>query len=293
MRGQGDTLGRLSWIAGRQHGRVSRRQLLDAGVDHRQIDRWVATRRLLPVHRGVYAVGHRAPSALGDYMAAVLAAGRGAVLSHRSAAWVLGLTAGTSPPPEVTVPTTADRGRPGIVIHRVKRLHALDRALLGRLPITPVPRILVDLAPAAGEEELIRLCHQAWVRHRVSAPEVEACATRSARKPGLAKLRSALGADVTLSELESAFVALLARNGLPLPRTNIDHHGDKVDCHWPERGLTVELVSYRYHGTRRAFEQDVARRRRSRHLAFSYGDVTERGRSTTAELRPLLSCPGV
>lgn len=82
MEGQGDTLGRLAWIAGRQHGRVSRRQLLDAGVDHHQIDRWVADRRLLSVHRGVYAVGHRAPSALGDYMAAVLAAGRGAVLSH-------------------------------------------------------------------------------------------------------------------------------------------------------------------------------------------------------------------
>ena len=203
MRGQGDTLARLAWIAGRQHGRVARRQLLDAGVDHRQIDRWVADRRLLSVHRGVYAVGHRAPSALADYMAAVLAAGRGAVLSHRSAAWVLGLIAGRSPQPEVTVPTTADRGRPGIVI-----------------------------------------------------------------QPGLPKLRDALGADVRLSKLEDAFVVLLARNGLPLPRTNIDRHGDKVDCHWPERGLTVELVSYRYHGTRRAFEQDVARRRRSGHLAF-------------------------
>lgn len=205
---------------------------------------------------------------------------------------MLGLIAGTSPPPEVTVPTTADRGRPGIVIHRVKQLHVLDTALLDQLPITPVPRILVDLAASAGPDELSRLCHQAWVWHGVSAPEVEACAARAPCKPGLAELRDALRADVTLSKLEDAFVALLSRNSLPLPRTNIDHHGHKVDCHWPKRGLTVELVSYRYHGTRRAFEQDVARRRRSRHLAFSYGDVTERGRSTIAELRPLLLSAG-
>lgn len=203
------------------------------------------------------------------------------------------MIAGTSPPPEVTIPTTADRGRPGIVIHRVKRLHVLDTAMLDQLPITPVPRILVDLAPTAGEDELSRLCHQAWVRHRVCEREVEACAARAPHKPGLPKLRDALGADVRLSKLEDAFVDLLSHNGMPLPRTNIDRHGDKLDCHWPERGLTVELVSYRYHGTRRAFEQDVARRRRSGHLAFSYGDVLERGLATIAELRPLLASVGV
>ena len=75
---------------------------------------------------------------------------------------------------------------------------------------------------------------------------------------------------------------------MPLPRTNIARDGDRVDCHWPALDLTVELHSFRYHATRHGFEQDVARRRRSAHLAFSYGDVFERRAATIAELRELL-----
>jgi hypothetical protein len=70
-----------------------------------------------------------------------------------------------------------------------------------------------------------------------------------------------------------------------LPRTNVDHRGDKVDCRWPHHDLTVELLSYRFHATRRAFEADVARRRRSNHLAYTYGDVFDRAAATAAELR--------
>ena len=83
-------------------------------------------------------------------------------------------------------------------------------------------------------------------------------------------------------------MALLRKHDLPLPRTNIDHHGDKVDCHWPDLELTIELVSFRYHATRDAFENDVARRRRSNHVAYSYGDVFERPRQTIADLKPRL-----
>ena len=106
--------------------------------------------------------------------------------------------------------------------------------------------------------------------------------------PGLVasarELRRAMGADITLSMLEDGFLALLDADGLPRPRTNIDRRGDKVDCHWPQLDLTVELVTYRFHATRRAFETDVARRRRSSHLAYTYGDVFERGPTTAAEL---------
>ncbi|HEY1539223.1 MAG TPA: hypothetical protein VGF63_07485 [Solirubrobacteraceae bacterium] len=89
---------------------------------------------------------------------------------------------------------------------------------------------------------------------------------------------------MTLSMLEDGFLALLRDNGLPAPRTNVDRHGDRVDCHWPQLGLTVELLSFRYHGSRAAFERDVARRRRSEHLAFTYGDVFERAAPTVVEL---------
>ncbi len=103
------------------------------------------------------------------------------------------------------------------------------------------------------------------------------------------KLRTALGSDVTLSFLEDAFLGLLTAHELPLPRTNIDHHEDKVDCRWPQLDLTIELLSYRFHGSRQAFENDVARRRRSNHLAYTYGDVVDRRARTAAELRPLLT----
>lgn len=120
------------------------------------------------------------------------------------------------------------------------------------------------------------------------APSTSRPASRYPRKPGIAKLRAALGADVTLSELERAFLRLLAAHGLPRPRTNVEVAGDKVDCHWPELGLTIELLSYRYHPTRHAFETDVARRRRSHHIAYTWGDVTERAARTAAEVAQLL-----
>ncbi len=89
--------------------------------------------------------------------------------------------------------------------------------------------------------------------------------------------------------LEDQFLTVIDDHHLPRPRTNVDHHGDKVDCHWPEHNLTVELLSYRFHGTRTAFEADIARRRRSNHLAYTYGDIFERPADTAAELAPLLA----
>ncbi|MGH2897592.1 MAG: hypothetical protein ACRDMZ_02885, partial [Solirubrobacteraceae bacterium] len=154
-----------------------------------------------------------------------------------------------------------------------------------------VPRVLLDLAPRTAPDELGRLCHEAWVRHRTTPPMVERCIARNPRKHGIGRLRTAISADVLLSELEAAFVRLLGRHGLPLPRTNIDHGCDKVDCHWPDLGLTIELLSYTFHATRQAFERDVARRRRCAHVAYTYGDVFERGVATIADLRPRLRRP--
>jgi predicted transcriptional regulator of viral defense system len=285
MRPNFDTTTRM---ATRQHGRVAWCQLVAAGIDPEQIKRWLGDGRLQRVHDGVYAVGHVAPSTDGDYMAAVLACGPGAVLSHRAAAHKLRLLPGRAPPPEVTVPTTAGRRRPGIVVHRVKTLHPLDASTLDRIPIATVPRVLLDLAPSTSAAGLARACHEAWVRHGTGAGEFAACLARNPKKKSAAKLRRALGADVTLSQLEDGFLTLLRTHTLPLPRTNVDHHGDKVDCHWPDHDLTVELLSYRFHATRRAFEADVARRRRSNHLAYTYGDVFDRAAATAAELRPRL-----
>jgi hypothetical protein len=286
MRPSADTVAR---IAAGQYGRITIGQLTVAGVDQDRVKRWVGDGRLRREHVGVYTLGHPDRSARGVYMSAVLAAGGGAVLSHRAAAYLLTLLRGAPPPPEVSVPTTAGRTRPGVVIHRVKSLPSLDVSTFDGIPIITVPRTLLDLAPSTAPEQLARLGHEAWIHHRTTPELIEACVARNPRKPGAAKLRRALSADVTLSELETRFLKLLRAHGLATPRTNIDHHGDKVDCHWPRHGLTIELLSYRWHASRHAFEADVARRRRSNHVAYTYGDVFERGYGTAAEVGALLA----
>ena len=275
-------------LARRQHGRVARRQLLAAGIGDDRVDGWIADGRLHCVHRGVLAVGHTAPSVDADYMAAVLAGPSGTVLSHRAAAYKLRLISGPPPIAEITVPTRAGLRRPGIVIHRGDPPHELDVATFDAIPITIVPRVLIDMAPSTSPQELARLCHEAWIKHRTKPEQIERCIARNPAKHGIGKLRRALGTDVTLSFLEDAFLRLLTAHGLPLPRTNVDHNHDKVDCHWPRLDLTVELLSYRFHASRQAFENDVARRRRSSHVAYTYGDVVERPHATIADLRPRL-----
>ncbi|MEY2514231.1 MAG: hypothetical protein QOJ89_1589 [bacterium] len=280
----------VAQIAADQHGLVTVADLRAAGVDKRCAYRWRSEGRLHRVHVGVYAVGHRAPSMLGDYAAAVLAGGTGARLSHAPCSHLLKLERGrgSPPPPEVTVPTTAHRRRPGVVIHRVREIAWQDCAAVHGIAIMSVPRTLLDLAPRLTPEQLAEACHEAWVHHRTRPHHVEACIARNPHKPAAKKLLAAMVADVTLSELERGCLKLLRAHALPLPRTNIDHAGDKVDCHWPQFGLTVELLSYRFHGSRAAFERDVARRRRSNHVAYTYGDVFERPGQTVADLRTRL-----
>lgn len=280
-----DTIGR---IASRQHGRISHAQLVAAGVGRDRIKRWCAGGLLRRVHLGVYAYGHTAPSLHADLMAAVLACGAGAVVSHASAGHALGILPARPPWPEVTAPTTAGRRRPRIRVHRVRAIDPRDVTTHAGVPMTIVPRVLLDVAPRLAPAVLTRACHEAWVRHGTTPAHVRACIDRNRTKKGAGKLLRALGADVTLSVLEDGFLALLQRHGVPRPRTNIDRNGDKVDCHWPRHGLTVELLGYRFHASRHAFEADVARRRRSSHIAYTYGDVFERGDRTAAEIAALL-----
>ncbi len=279
---------RVARIAARQHGRITHEQLLAAGVDRDHVTRWVADGRLRREHKGVYALGHPSREPKAVYTSAVLASGSDVALSHMPVGHLLKVFRGAPPPPEVTTSAASGRKRPGIRIHR-SALHPLDIADFEGIRITTLPRMLLDLAPRLTPEQLARACHEAWVRQGTAPDMVEACIARNPRKPGITKLRRALLADVTLSVLEDAFVALLASYRLPPARTNIDVRGDKVDCHWPDIGLTIELVSYRFHASRRAFEADVARRRRSNHIAFSYGDIVERPAQTANELWRLLT----
>ena len=150
------------------HGVVARRELLRAGISAKQIDRRLRAGALLAVFRGVYRVGHGAPSVEAHYLAAVKACGAGALLSGRAAAHLLGLLKGQAPPPEVTTPRR--RRIEGVRTRRARRQGTIWRGI----PVTIPAETLVDLAAAVDERELARACHEAGVRHHTTPKQVEA-----------------------------------------------------------------------------------------------------------------------
>jgi very-short-patch-repair endonuclease len=283
----------IARIAGRQRGVVEVGQLLAAGVSREEVKGRLRKGVLHRAHRGVYYVGHRAPSVEARYLAAVLACGREAVLNGRAAAFVYGLIRGAAPAPEVT--TLVKRRVSGVVTHRVRQLDRRDVTVYRAIPITTVPRTLLDLAGTLSLDDLALACHEAEVRHRTTAAMVAAALARRRNTPGAWKLREIFDGQVriTLSRLERDFLALLRSARLPLPRTNRPAGGRYVDCRWPEQRLTVELDSYRYHHTRHAWEQDRRREREARARGdefrrYTYGDVTDDQPLVLAELRGLL-----
>ena len=277
----------MARIAGRQHGVVSRRDLLQAGFSPSAIDQRVRDGRLLVEFRAVYRVGHRAPSVEARYLAAVKACGDGALLYGLAAAHLYSLIKGAPPAPEVSCRTKR-------TVRGVKTSRARVRGTRFRgIPVATVRAALAALAAELTVEELARACHEAGVRYRTTPRQVEAVLPRNA--PGAHNLRRVLRGDerVTLSELERRFLRLLRKAGLPLPETNRVAGGRRVDCRWPEHRLTVELLSYTYHGSRHAWEVDHRRareayRRGDEFRAYTYGDVFEDPGLMLAELQRLL-----
>ena len=299
MRWQGRTTQqRIEWVATERHGVASRRRLLEAGVSAGEIERRVRSGLLLVEYRGVYRVGHRAPSREARYAAAVEACGGGALLCGLAAAHLHGLVKGSAPPPEVMA--RGERRIEGLVTCRSRRMDPRDATTVLAIPVTTVARTLVDLAAVLGVDALARACHEAGVLHGTTPGDVEAVLERRPASPGMRKLRRVLHGDVhvTLSRLERRFLALLRAEGLPFPVTNRVAGGRRVDCRWPERRLTIELDGYRYHRSRHAWENDRRREREARARGdefrrYTYGDVLEDSRFMLPELRALLQggCP--
>ena len=149
----------IAMLADRQHGVVARRQLLELGMGRRAIARRLESMRLRPVHRGVYAVGHRELSQVGWWMAAVLACGPGAVLSHRCAAVLWGMLENASATVDVIVPRELTR-RDGIRPHTAA-LAADERTVHAGIPVTTVARTLLDLAAVLDPHALNRALERA------------------------------------------------------------------------------------------------------------------------------------
>jgi Transcriptional regulator, AbiEi antitoxin/Protein of unknown function (DUF559)/AbiEi antitoxin C-terminal domain len=250
--------------ASRQHGVVSRAQLLELGLGYRAIDERIARGLLHPVHRGVYSVGHRVRTSDGTWMAAVLAAGPDAVISHRSAAAVWGIRRSDAPTIDVIVPRKLRR--PGIRAHRI----ALPRDEFTdepRIPVTTPARTLFDLAAVLPLDQLEFAFNEAEYRRLTSPTPIDALLVRYPGRRGTANLRRvlekyrAIGETFTRSELERRFASFLDAYGLPRPLINRTSDHGELDARWPEQRLVVEVDGWAAHGTRDAFERDRARDR--------------------------------
>jgi hypothetical protein len=254
----------IATLAARQHGVISRAQLREFGLADSAVGYRVAHGRLHPVHRGVFAVGHRLLAAPGKWSAAVLACGTGSVLSHASAAALWELRPSAAVYIDVTIRRTGRRTRRGIRIHRPRTLPANETTTHLGIPTTTPARTILDLAAMLSATRLNRLLDQAEILELTDYPALAAIARAHAGHHGATKLQRALqthyaGATLTNSDLEVRFLELCRSRGLPMPLVNADLAGKQVDFLFTDARLVVEVDSWRYHKTRHAFENDRAR----------------------------------
>src|SRR4051794_23574506 len=252
---------RIAALAARQHGVITARQLAALGLAQQTVSDHVREGRLHRLHRGVYAVGHTVLTTRGHWMAAVLAAGPGAALSHASAAALWDLRRSAATVVDVSVPGRAGRmKRRGLRIHRPRTLRPTEVTTPQAIPVTPPARTILDLAAALQPHRLERLLDQAEILELTDYPALDAMARAHAGHRGAKRLRSILaayeaGATLKRSDRERLFLAICATHGLPAPQVNHPVAGEEVASSSP-------------HKTRQAFERD--RRRDARHVRAGY-----------------------
>jgi predicted transcriptional regulator of viral defense system len=253
-------------LATKQHGVIGRRQLLNLGIDRPTLERWLRAGRLHRLHREAFAVGHRRVNQRGRWLAAVLACDEGALLSHRSAAALWGLTRQRSSVVDVTGRGGRQfrPGREGICLHR-GRIHSCEVAEHAGIPVTTVARTLFDLAEVVDFQQLRRAWEEADRLGLLELKAVERVCDlgygRHALRPIRPLLTEARAPVTTRSPLEDRFAEFYREHlaDLPPPLTNISILGHEVDAYWPGHRLVVEMDSWEYHHHRAAFESDRAR----------------------------------
>jgi very-short-patch-repair endonuclease len=280
-------------LASRQHGVVSRVQLVELGFGRQAIARRLAQKRLRRLHPGVYAVGHWALTPESRDLAAVFACGPEALLSHRAAGRRHGLLRDTRI--EVTAPRGC-KAKPGIVVHRSRLVHPDDVTLVDHIPTTSMARTVVDLADVLNDRRLAAAVNEAEVRRVFDLQAVWRTLDRLPGRRGRARLLRVLAAyteplPYSVTEAERRFLTLCERPRLPRPQ-RISVAGYELDFYWPDARLAIEVDGGAFHRTRRAFHED---RRRDRRLAAEgiqvarvpWLDLTSGADALAAELRAI------
>jgi very-short-patch-repair endonuclease/predicted transcriptional regulator of viral defense system len=235
-----------------QHGVVTHEQLLELGLNADAIHYRLARGRLHPIHRAVYAVGRPDLTRHGRWMAAVLACGPDALLSHASAAALWGLCQVEGSAVEVSVPYRRPKRHAGTRAHRRAGLTADDRGEHERIPVTSPARTLIDIAPRLDPDELEAAINEANRLDLVDPESLRSYVEGLGRRPGVGVLRRILDRRMfrlTDSELERRFLRLVRGAGLSRPLTQQRVNGFRVDFYWPDLGLVVETDDLRYHRT--------------------------------------------
>jgi very-short-patch-repair endonuclease len=267
-------------LSRRQHGVVTRAQLLELGLTPEAIQHRLESGRLHPLMRGAYSVGRPEVSERGRWTVAVLVCGPEALLSHRSAAALWGIRRQRSELVEVTVPGRLSRHRPEVRVHRRRNLGGRRREVDG-IPVTDPICTLVDLATCVSDGEVEAAVNEADFRGLVDPETLRNCLDSLPPWPGVGRLRRLLDRETTAlatTELERLFLRIVSRARLPLPETQRHVAGHRVDFFWHKLGLVVEADSLRYH--RSAFKQSADMRRDHDHvgagrtaLRFSHAQI--------------------
>ncbi len=292
--GHEDKRSRQAWgLAGRQHGILARRQLLELGFNSREIEHRVRRGRLHLVMRGVYAVGWPQLTRRRRWMAAVLACGKGAVLSHHSAAALWGIGGELSGRTDVSVRRRCELRRPGLRVRGRPSLRSADFAAVDMIPVTGIARTLVDLAAELPPRRLERAVNEADKHDLIDPEALRLAADEYEGQPGAPALRRLLDSRtfrLSDSDLETHFRPIAEDAGLPPPLSKQLVNGWEVDFFWPDLGLIIETDGLRYHRTASTQMRDV-RRDRAHALAgmtslrFTHYEVRHEPAKVRAELR--------
>lgn len=251
---------RLAPTARAQHGVVSRRQALAAGVGSSTIHRRLTAGLWVRLYNGTYRVG--AVSAPLEWAsAACIAVGSDAVISHMSAACVRGWVAGDVPRPvHLSVPRRRLRARVGLRLHAVVPLEPDELDPVAGLPVTAPGRTLIDLAAVCVARDLERIIAHVQRNDELSDAQLDHLLVRYRGRPGARRLRALVrqsgGPRFTRSEAEVRFLALIREAELPLPRTNLRVGRFELDAVWPRERVVVEIDGYAFHRSRVRFEVD-------------------------------------